>query len=149
MIPAVIIASLLGIASLVQVSLNQRIAQQFGLALTSMINGIVIFGAGLSAFFIVTSLSQFQNPFSLKRETLLVSEILLLLVPGLLGFALSTGLPASVARFGALRVVTVFTVTQLLASFVFDIVFAKQPLSITRLTGAMLAATGSFLVSLK
>jgi transporter family-2 protein len=134
--PAALVAFALGCVAVVQASLNRRIAGQIGLAPTVLMNGVIVaFCAGA---------------FYLAARRGLVSALVeghatlkwWWLVPGVLGFALITGLPWAIARVGALQVFVVAVAAQMIASLAWDALVEGIPVNALRATGAAVCVAG-------
>lgn len=134
--PAALVAFALGCVAVVQASLNRRIAGQIGLAPAVLLNGAIV-AVCAGAFY-----------FAARRGWVpgMVSSDAKLawwwLVPGVLGFALITGLPWAIARVGALQVFVVAVAAQMIASLAWDALVEGIPVNALRATGAVVCVAG-------
>lgn len=134
--PAALVAFTLGCTAVVQASLNRRIAGQIGLAPTVLLNGVIV-AACAGAFY-----------FAARRgwvAGMVANDARMSwwwLVPGVLGFALITGLPWAIARVGALQVFVVAVAAQMIASLAWDALVEGIPVNTLRATGAVVCVAG-------
>lgn len=136
---------IVGLAVVLQGGFNRQVSQQWGLATTVFVNGIV---------FLLVSLilwgAMKLRPGVLPREFLPpdVSGPVAawrVILPGVFGVVIVTGLPWAIARMGALGAILVLLVTQLAVSMIWDAVVEGVPIHPMRVLGAVLALAGAWL----
>ena len=140
MVPVVV-----GLAVVLQGGFNRQVSAHWGLATTVLVNGIV---------FLVVSLllwgAMKLRPDFLPREFLPPEQggavaVWRVILPGVFGVVIVTGLPWAITRMGALGAVLVLLVTQLVVSMVWDAVVEGVPVQPLRVVGAALALAGAWL----
>ena len=134
-----------GLAVVLQGGFNRQVSTQWGLATTVFVNGIV---------FLVVSLilwgAMKLRPEMLPREFLPAASpgsvaAWRVILPGIFGVVIVTGLPWAIARMGALGAILILLVTQLAVSMVWDLVVEDVPVQPMRVIGAVLALAGAWL----
>lgn len=136
---------LLGVAAVLQATLNKEIAAHTGLALATALNMVVAAACAL-AFAV---LCRFRaEPEGLLRWNLDGSAFRLWwLLPGIVGFLIVLGLPWAVQRIGALSTFVALVGAQMLASAAWDRLVGGIPLSAPRVLGALCTVAGVVLLS--
>jgi transporter family-2 protein len=134
-----------GLAVVLQGGFNRQVSTQWGLATTVFVNGIV---------FLVVSLALWGamklRPGVLPREFLPPENpgavaVWRVILPGVFGVVIVTGLPWAIARMGALGAILVLLVTQLVVSMIWDSTVEGVPIQPMRVMGAGLALAGAWL----
>lgn len=143
----VLTAIVLGIAVVLQVSINRQIALRWGLAPAVLLNALVLTAAA-SLFYVVARL-QGSGGFVLRTEPSLGEMRWWWILPGVFGFALVTLLPWATHNIGFQRVFVALIATQLTASVLWDITFERIPFSIPVAVAVVLAVACVALVSLR
>ncbi|RKZ13260.1 hypothetical protein DRQ53_05460 [bacterium] len=136
---------LVGLAVVLQGGFNRQVSTQWGLANTVLINGVVFLVVSL----LVWGLARVR-PDALPREFLPPTDaqavaIWRLILPGVFGVLIVTGLPWAIERLGALGAVLILLVTQLIVSVIWDAVVEGVPVQPMRIAGAALALVGAWL----
>ncbi len=140
-----VVPFLLGIAAVLQATLNKEIATHTGLAVATTLNMFVAAGCAL-AFAIYCGVRGQQE--GLLRWQLDASAFRgWWLVPGLVGFLIVLGLPWAVQRIGALSTFVALVGAQMLASAAWDRLAGGIPLSAPRVLGAICTVAGVVLLS--
>ena len=143
--PFILIPVCLGMAAVVQATLNRQVAERWGLAPAALVNTLVATVCTL-AFLAYCSLSG-----SGAREGMLrvafdaASFRAWWLLPGLFGFAIVVGLPWAVGKAGALPTFVSLVAAQVVASVLWDRFVDGVPLSASRVLGAVLAVASVLL----
>ena len=136
---------IVGLAVVLQGGFNRQVSQQWGLATTVFVNGIV---------FLVVSLilwgAMKLRPGVLPREFLPPADggavaAWRVILPGVFGVVIVTGLPWAIARLGALGAILILLVTQLVVSMIWDAAVEGVPIQPVRVIGVCLAAIGAWL----
>jgi transporter family-2 protein len=136
---------IVGLAVVLQGGFNRQVSQQWGLATTVFVNGIV---------FLLVSLilwgAMKLRPGVLPREFLPPEAggpvaVWRVILPGVFGVVIVTGLPWAIARMGALGAILVLLVTQLVVSMLWDAAVEGVPIQPMRVVGAVLALAGAWL----
>lgn len=140
-----VIPFLIGIATVMQATLNKEIASHVGLAAATALNMTI---AALCAFAFAAwcATRGDANGFTKWAPDLAAFRAWWLL-PGLVGFAIVIGLPWSVQRIGALSTFVVLVAAQMIASALWDRFAAGIPLTPSRLAGASCTIVGVILLS--
>jgi transporter family-2 protein len=140
MVPVIV-----GLAVVLQGGFNRQVSAHWGLATTVLVNGIV---------FLVVSLllwgAMKLRPGFLPRDFLPPEDggavaAWRVILPGLFGVVIVTGLPWAITRMGALGAILVVLVTQLVVSMIWDAVVEGVPVQPLRVVGAVLALAGAWL----
>lgn len=135
--PAALVAFALGCVAVVQASLNRRIAAQIGLAPAVLLNGLIV-AACAGAFYFSARRGWIGGLVPSAEATFKWWWI----IPGVLGFALITGLPWAIARVGALQVFVVAVAAQMIASLAWDALVEGIPVNAMRALGATVCVAG-------
>jgi bacterial/archaeal transporter family-2 protein len=143
----VLTAIVLGIAVVLQVSINRQIALRWGLAPAVLLNALVLTAAA-SLFYVFARL-QGSGGFVLRTDTSLGEMRWWWILPGVFGFALVTLLPWATHHIGFQRVFVALVATQLAASVLLDIIFERIPFSMPVAVAVVLAVACVALVSLR
>jgi transporter family-2 protein len=136
---------LVGIAVVLQGGFNRQVSAGWGLANTVLVNGLV--------FLLVSLLlwgAMKLRPGFLPREFLPPDAggavaLWRVILPGVFGVVIVTGLPWAIGRMGALGAILVLLVTQLAVSMVWDAIVEGVPIQPLRVAGAGLALIGAWL----
>lgn len=143
----VLISILLGVAVVLQVSINRQIALRWGLAPAVLLNALVLTAAA-SVFYVVARL-QGTASFVLRTDPSLGEMRWWWVLPGVFGFALVALLPWATHHIGFQRVFVALVATQMAASVLWDITFEKIPFSMPVAVAVVLAIACVALVSLR
>jgi transporter family-2 protein len=142
-----IVPLVLGIAAVLQATLNREIANHTGLAAAAALNMLV---AAVLALAFAGFCALRKAPDGLLRWQVAGQDFRLFwLLPGLIGFLLVLGLPWVIERAGALATFVVLVAAQVLASTLWDRFAAGIPLSMPRVLGALCTVAGVVLVAWK
>ena len=136
---------IVGLAVVLQGGFNRQVGQQWGLGTTVLVNGIVFLVVSLLLWGVMK-----LRPGILPREFLPPEgggsvAAWRVILPGVFGVIIVTGLPWAIARLGALGAVLILIVTQLVVSIVWDALVEGVPVQPLRIIGAALAAVGAWL----
>lgn len=140
-------AILLGVAAVLQVSINRQIALRWGLAPAVLLNALVLTLAAVG--FYILARVQGAGGFVLRAGASLGEIRWWWLLPGVFGFSLVALLPWSAHHIGFQRVFVALVATQVTASVVWDFVFEKIPFSWPIAIAVVLAIACVALVSLR
>jgi len=137
----------LGVAAVLQATLNKEIAAHTGLPAAALLNMLValITALGFAAYCALR-----KAPDGLLRWSPEVTAFRWWwLVPGVIGFLIVLGLPWAVQRLGALSTFVVLVGAQMLTSALWDRFAGGIPLSLPRLLGAVCTLGGITLLCWK
>jgi len=135
----------LGVAAVLQATLNKEIAAHAGLAAATSLNMVVATACALA--FAVYCGVRGQQDGLLRWQPDASAFRVWWLVPGLVGFLIVLGLPWAVQRIGALSTFVVLVGAQMLASAAWDRFVGGIPLSAPRMLGAVCTIAGVVLLS--
>lgn len=135
---------LLGAFAVIQGVLNRKIAGGVGLANATLINNFVLLGLG----FLLVAFVRFGPPllpglFSAQSESW--STPWWIVIPGLCGFCLVTGLPLAISKIGASTTFILLIGAQIVVSLVWDAAVEKKEIALTQVLGAILVFGGAAL----
>lgn len=141
----VLLAGLIGLATVVQAGLNQKVGESLDLNTAILINSIVVLGASVLVYAVGLLSPQFL-PNALQVQGFDLSKISQLgwkvLIPGLCGFTIVFGIPWALTKMPALKVFIVIIVAQIVFSILWDSMISHQEISLWRLSGALIALVG-------
>ena len=141
-----LVPAMLGVMSVLQMGLNKKISQAWGLPSAVLLNGTVLVVTATVVFVIVLKT---QPETELWNIHINWSEAKWWFVlPGLMGLALVLGGPWAVAKWGALNTFIVLIGAQLMTSLLWDLKVEGLELSWQRVAGVALAWAGVFLATL-
>ena len=145
MILAWLVPVIVGIAVVLQGGFNRQVSQQWGLASTVLVNGIVFLVVALLLWFVMK-----LRPGFLPREFLPPADggavaIWRVILPGVFGVLIVIGLPWAITRLGALGAILILLVTQLVVSMIWDALVEGVSVQPLRVAGAALALVGAWL----
>lgn len=134
----------LGGLAVIQGVLNRRLAGGVGLASAAVINNFVLLVAGLSLFAVARWAPQVLPPlFTASNPAWKVPWWII--IPGLCGFGLVTGLPFAISKIGASATFLLLIGAQIIASLLWDMVIEKRQVGMVQLVGALLVLAGAAL----
>jgi transporter family-2 protein len=145
MILAWLIPVVVGVAVVLQGGFNRQVSQQWGMATTVLVNGVVFLGVAVLLWAIMK-----LRPGILPREFLppehggAVAPWRFIL-PGVFGVLIVVGLPWAITRLGALGAILILLVTQLVVSMIWDALVEGVPVQPLRVAGTALALAGAWL----
>jgi len=140
-----VVAFVLGIAAVLQATLNRQIASHAGLAAATALNMAVAATFAL-AFAIYCGLRGEQA--GLLRWNLEGAAFRVWwLLPGIVGFLIVLGLPWSVQRIGALSTFVALVGAQMLTSALWDHFATGIPMTVSRVLGALCTVAGVVLLA--
>jgi uncharacterized membrane protein YdcZ (DUF606 family) len=134
-----------GAFGVLQNTINRKIAVDWGIPLTLVVNGAVILSLSLVVFFLLTIPAQNSLPEFFRPRTSLAGFSWLVLVPGVLGYAIVIFVPFAVSQLGATRVFIAIIAAQIVVSMLWDRLYEGIIMSPQRLVGAALAFIGALL----
>jgi uncharacterized membrane protein YdcZ (DUF606 family) len=137
---ALLVPLVLGFMAVAQVTLNGRVAMQWGLAPAAVLNMIV----ALSLAVCFAAWCAFRGPSSgLYRFHVDASLVgWWWFLPGCFGFSLVVGMPWAVQKLGALATFVALIGAQMVASMLWDALVEGTALTLPRLLGAAFAVAG-------
>lgn len=138
---------LLGTAVVIQGTLNFHLSSAWGLPTVVLVNGTVFFLACVFLYFLARHQPQLLPHFFQIKNVAAIPWYFW--IPGLCGFSLVLGVPMAIQNLGATPTFVLIVSAQVLCSFFIDWIHLKQPLSLVRLSGALLVLAGVVLVSFK
>lgn len=136
---------IVGLAVVLQGGFNRQVSTQWGLATTVFVNGIVFLVVSLVLWGAMKLRPGLLPREFLPPETAGAVAAWRVILPGVFGVVIVTGLPWAIARMGALGAVLILLVTQLVVSMVWDLVVEDVPIQPMRVVGAGLALVGAWL----
>lgn len=137
----------LGVAAVLQATLNKEIAAHAGLSVAAALNLLIATALALA---FAAFCAQRRAPDGLLRWPQDgVAFQWWWLVPGIAGFLIVLGLPWSVQRLGALSTFVLLVGAQMLASGLWDRFAAGIPFTAPRVVGAVCTVAGIALLSWK
>lgn len=140
----VFVPLVLGSLAVLQGVLNRRLAGGIGLASAGVINNVVLLIAGLTLFAVARWAPQVLPPLFTTGSGHWKTPWWIL-IPGLCGFALVTGLPFAISKIGASTTFLLLIGAQIIASLFWDIAIEKRQVSTAQLGGALLVIVGAAL----
>ena len=133
----VIISLFLGLAAVLQGGLNRAASENWGLALTILVNNIVIAVMSLAFYFWVKG-----NPAIFPEFLHLKSGLLSIkwwyILPSFFGFAIVAGIPFAIYKIGALKFSLWFVAAQMIISILWDFFYDGVPITASRIGAASL-----------
>lgn len=132
----------LGVISVIQGGLNRRLASETNLQGATLINCIVLLATAFLFYF-------WKLPPSNAMGAAIKNKGLLLLIPGVLGFFLVTGIPWAIGRWGASFVFVWIIGSQMTSGLLWDVFFESKSIQPLQLAGAGLSILGALCFSLK
>ncbi|MFY9343477.1 MAG: DMT family transporter [Planctomycetota bacterium] len=139
-----VVPFVLGVAAVLQVTLNKAIAAHTGFGAAVALNSLV--AAVCAAGFALACALRAQPDGLLRWNPDLAAFRPWWIVPGIVGFLLVLGLPWAVQRVGALSTFVALVTAQMLASAAWDWLVGGIPLSASRVAGACCAVAGALLL---
>lgn len=136
---------LVGVAVVLQGGFNRQVSEQWGLANTVFVNGIVFLVVSILLWLLARLRPGMLSPEFLPPIDGSSVALWRLILPGVFGVLIVTGLPWAIARLGALGAILIVLVTQLVVSILWDRFVEGLPLHPTRIAGAALALIGAWL----
>lgn len=142
-----LIPIIIGTITVLQGTLNRNMGASFGLGTAVFLNSAIVMLMGTVLFGLVWRQPElfpplFRGDFSWQK----VSWWMIL--PGIFGFCIITGIPWAISKLGAAKVFVAIIAAQIVASMLWDaITMGKMP-GMYRLLGAGLTVAGAVLVSL-
>jgi transporter family-2 protein len=145
MILAWLIPVFVGVAVVLQGGFNRQVSQQWGMATTVLVNGMVFLGVALLLWAIMK-----LRPGFLPREFLPPEDggavaLWRVILPGVFGVLIVIGLPFAITRLGALGAILILLVTQLVVSMIWDALVEGVSVQPLRVAGTVLALVGAWL----
>lgn len=139
----VFIPILLGISTVLQGTINRRVAMQWTLPGAAMINAIVMACAAAVVFGL--AVHHAGSVAALRHEAEPLSWWIV--IPGVLGLAIVIGIPWTLRELGALAAFALIIASQLVASAAWDAFVEGKPLGWTRVLGGALTFAGALLAT--
>lgn len=136
---------LVGVAVVLQGGFNRQVSAQWGLANTVLVNGIVFLVISVGLWALVKLRPGLLGAEFLPPPTSGPVALWRVILPGIFGVVIVTGLPWAIARLGALGAILILLVTQLALSLIWDAVVEGVPIHPARVGGAVLALVGAWL----
>lgn len=142
---------LCGLAVVAQGGLNRRLASQWGLVGTTIVNTVVVLGVALGLYALARTVPQYfpEGFASTGNVALRGISLWYLLLPGLCGFLIVLGMPWAIGRMGAVQSVLLLIAAQLVASLAWDALVEGRPATLARVVGSAIAFVGAAIVVLK
>jgi len=138
----------LGIASVLQNTLNRQIGYKWGLPTTILFNAFIFVFCGVVLVAMARVFPEkFSGIFSAKDEGLSFKWWYFL--PGVFGYSIILGLPYAMTELGALKVFVGFVAAQVITSLLWDGFVDGIEMTAYRVLGATLSIAGVVLVSLR
>ena len=144
---ALLVPVVLGIMAVAQVTLNGRVALQWGLGPAAVLNTLV----ALSCAICFAAWCAYRGP-SIGFYSVNVDASLLRwwwFLPGIFGFSLVAGMPWAVQKIGALATFVALIGAQMVGSMLWDGWVEGTALTLPRVLGAAFAVAGVALTSWK
>ena len=145
---AYILPFILGAMAVLQGGLNRQISRDWGLGGTVFLNSLMLVVGGL-ILFLVTRLSPDMLPEIFRDKGSFKSFSWWFVLPGLFGLSLVTGIPVSIQKIGALKVIVALVGAQLVTSMIWDATIEGIAVSPMRVIGALMSFGGALLVALR
>ena len=145
MILAWLVPVIVGVAVVLQGGFNRQVSQQWGLATTVLMNGIVFLVVALLLWAIMKLRPEFLPREFLPPQLGGPVAFWRVVLPGVFGVLIVVGLPWAIARMGALGAILILLVTQLVVSMVWDALVEGVSVQPLRIAGAALALVGAWL----
>lgn len=136
---------LLGAGTVLQGTLNRRVAVQWTLPGAAMINAMVMVLAAAAVFGV--AYAQAGSMAAMRSQV--APFAWWFAVPGVLGLGIVIGIPWAMSELGALAAFALIIASQLVASAAWDALVEHKPLDGVRLAGALLTFAGAMLASWK
>lgn len=139
-----VVPFVLGIAAVLQATLNRQIAANSGLAAATALNMAI--AAGCAFAFAAWCATRGAADGVMRWSPDVSAFRAWWVVPGVVGFLIVLGLPWSVQRIGALSTFVALVGAQMLTSALWDHFAGGIPLSATRIAGALCSLAGVVLL---
>lgn len=134
---------LLGLAVVVQSTLNHQFSQQIGLIGAVVINAVVLLTVSTLVLLAVYFQPQWFPAFwTIKRGPM----SLWMWVPGFCGFMMVLGIPWSIQQIGATSTLVLLICSQLLFGAIYDVLVLKLSFTMLKFIGCVLALAGALVL---
>lgn len=145
---AIVIAVCIGVATVLQGSLNRIISGQHDLAMAVLLNSI-IYIAGAGTLFLISRKYGDWLPVFLKPRGGVEALSWWYLIPGLCGLVIVVGMPIAIMKMGTFQMFVIIIAIQLAGSLLWDKFVEQIPPTPIRVFGACLAFVSVVLASLR
>lgn len=145
---AIFISLAMGVASMLQGTLNRQIAAQWGFVGTAFLNTLIILVI-VSILYIASRWYPELLPRVLHDKGSFSRFSWWYIIPGLCGLFIILGMPWVIGKIGALNLFMGFVAAQLFGSLIWDACMEGIPLSVIRVAGVALSFVAVWLVSWK
>lgn len=140
----ILVAMVLGVASVGQGVVNRQIASGWGIATATLLNTVILLFLAVT-FYGISRYVPHALPELLRERFGDRTPLWWYLLPGVCGFVIVAGLPLAIEKVGALRVFLGFVAAQIVVSLVWDATMERMPVNFTRVAGAVVAWIGVLL----
>lgn len=142
-----IIPLTVGAVTVLQGTLNRQMSESMGLGAALVLNSIIV----LALSGVLYAIARFRSawlPDMFADQFQLGQLTWWMVLPGIFGFCVITGIPWAISRLGAAKVFVGIVVAQVVVSMLWDIFITGKPLTMMRVMGAVLAVAGVVLISM-
>ena len=139
---------LCGLAVVAQGGLNRRLAGQWGLVGTTLVNTLVVLVVALGLYALTRTAPELlpQGFAGAGNAAGMRGFSMWHLLPGLCGFLIVMGMPMAIGRMGAVQSVLLLIAAQLIASLIWDALVEGRPATLARVVGSAIAFAGAAIV---
>lgn len=139
---------LCGLAVVAQGGINRRLAGQWGLVGTALVNTLVVLVVALGLYALTRTAPELlpQSFVGTGNGGGSRGFSLWYLLPGLCGVLIVLGMPWAIGRMGAVQSALLVIAAQLLASLVWDAMVEGRPATLARVVGSAIAFLGAAIV---
>ncbi len=145
MIAYFLVSVFAGTLGVLQNTINRRIATDWGLPLTLVVNSVVLLVVSIAVLFALRIPAESSVPEFFRARTTMGGFSWYHLVPGIMGYLIICLVPFCVARMGATRVFIAIIAAQIIVSLFWDKWYEGISASPQRILGAVLAFLGAIL----
>lgn len=136
---------LMGTTGVLQNTINRKIAANWGLPITLVVNSVVMLVISVSVFFLLRIPAEGSLPEMLRPKGSIAGFSWLHILPGLFGYVIICCIPVAVSRVGATKIFIAIIGAQIVTSMLWDFWFEGINATPTRIAGAILAFLGALL----
>lgn len=136
----------LGAIGVLQGGLNREISNHIGVAQATLISNILTVLICIGFYLFVKAWPQFFSEF-IRVQAPLSTYKWWYVFPAIFGFLIVAGLPIAIAQIGAVKVITLLIIAQVITAVLWDFFAEGIPLSSTKVIGMVLGLISALLIT--